>query len=181
MSSVSTPCHLLGMAGFSGSGKTTLLRALLPQLRAEGLRLAVIKHTHHNVEQDTPGKDSYELRHAGASQTLLAGPERSILTLESPRPQEPTLTASLAMLDTSVLDLVLVEGFRDEPVSKLEIHRPAHQKPLLCQHDRHILAVATDDPALPAPVPLLDLNQPHMITACILDWLTTGRLTVVAC
>ncbi|WP_107852982.1 molybdopterin-guanine dinucleotide biosynthesis protein B [Oceanimonas marisflavi] len=174
-------CRLLGIAGYSGSGKTTLLTALLPLLRAQGLRLAVVKHTHHDVEQDTPGKDSYELRHAGSTQTVLAGPRRSILTVEQPAPREPSLQESLALLDTTRLDLVLVEGFRDEPVTKLEIHRPAHGKPLLCSHDPHILAVATDVASLPVAVPLFNLNQPAGIATAISDWLATGRLTRVAC
>ncbi|MDP5291344.1 molybdopterin-guanine dinucleotide biosynthesis protein B [Oceanimonas sp. CHS3-5] len=170
-------CHLLGIAGYSGSGKTTLLTALLPLLRARGLRLGVIKHTHHDVEQDTPGKDSYELRHAGSSQTLLAGPKRSILTLEYDAPGEPSLSASLALLNTQDLDLVLVEGFRDQPLAKLEVHRPAHGKPLLSATDSHVLAVATDAPGLAAPVPLLDLNQPAIIAAAIMDWRASNRLT----
>ncbi|OXY82369.1 molybdopterin-guanine dinucleotide biosynthesis protein B [Oceanimonas doudoroffii] len=176
----SSCCALLGVAGFSGSGKTTLLRALIPLLRRRGLRLGVIKHTHHDVEQDTPGKDSYELRHAGATQTVLAGPRRSIVTLEHDSPHEPDLRASLALLNTQALDLVLVEGFRDQPLPKLEVHRPAHGRPLLCLHDTHMLAVATDDASLAAPVPLLDLNRPEDIADAIAHWRETGRLTTVA-
>ncbi|WMC09181.1 molybdopterin-guanine dinucleotide biosynthesis protein B [Oceanimonas pelagia] len=176
-----TPSHqesrLLGIAGYSGSGKTTLLTALLPLLRARGLRLGVVKHTHHDVEQDTPGKDSYELRHAGSSQTVLAGPRRSILTLEYDAPHEPSLSASLALLDTRALDLVLVEGFRDQPFTKLEVHRPAHGRPLLGATDPHILAVATDQPDLKAPVPLLDLNRPAAVADAISHWLASNRLT----
>lgn len=181
MSCKSGYCPLLGIAGFSGSGKTTLLKALLPLLREQGLTLALIKHTHHDVEQDTPGKDSYELRHAGAGQTLLAGPRRSILTLERPTHEEPCLQQSLALLHKPGLDLILVEGFRDQPFTKLEVHRPAHHKPLLCQQDPHILAVATDHHSLQAPVPLLDLNQPGQIAQAIIQWLQEQRLTRVAC
>ncbi|ATG74547.1 molybdopterin-guanine dinucleotide biosynthesis protein B [Zobellella denitrificans] len=176
MSRLDSPYALLGLAGFSGSGKTTLLRQLVALLRQRRLRIGVIKHTHHDVEQDTPGKDSYELRHAGASQCLLAGPHRSILTYENPKVQEPDLNESLSRLSLDRLDLVLVEGFREAPIPKLEVHRPAHGKPLLCRHDPHILAVATDDPGLEAPVPLLDLNDPPAIADLIGQWLAAGRL-----
>ncbi|WP_375057946.1 molybdopterin-guanine dinucleotide biosynthesis protein B [Zobellella sp. DQSA1] len=167
---------LLGFAGFSGSGKTTLLRQLVALLNRRQWRIGIIKHSHHDVEQDTPGKDSYELRHAGARQCLLAGPHRSILTYENTKVQEPDLNESLSRLSLDQLDLVLAEGFREAPIPKLEVYRPAHGKPLLCRHDPHILAVATDDAGLDAPVPLLDLNAPEAIATLIEQWLAAGRL-----
>ncbi|WP_458734793.1 molybdopterin-guanine dinucleotide biosynthesis protein B [Zobellella taiwanensis] len=176
----STPgCRLLGFAGFSGSGKTTLLRQLVTLLCQRGLRIGIIKHTHHDVEQDTPGKDSYELRHAGAVQCLLAGPGRSILTYENTLPQEPELALCLSRLDTARLDLVLIEGFRDAPLAKLEIHRPALGRPLLCRRDAHILAVASDRPDLEAPVPVLDLNDAAALAGLIEQWYRAGRLPAV--
>ncbi|MFD1008752.1 molybdopterin-guanine dinucleotide biosynthesis protein B [Oceanisphaera ostreae] len=169
---------LLGFAGFSGSGKTTLLRQLVSLLTQHQLRIGIIKHTHHDVEQDLPGKDSFELRHAGASQCLLAGPYRSILTYENAKQQEPNLKESLSRLNLDQLDLVLVEGFREAPMHKIEVHRPKYHKPLLCLHDPHILAVATDEPSLTAPVPLLDLNDASAIADVIVHWWQTGRLQV---
>ncbi|MFP2769342.1 molybdopterin-guanine dinucleotide biosynthesis protein B [Oceanisphaera sp. KMM 10153] len=173
-------CALLGFAGFSGSGKTTLLRQLVGLLTRRQLRIGIIKHTHHDVEQDQPGKDSFELRHAGARQCLLAGPHRSILTWENTKPEEPDLNESLSRLSLDRLDLVLVEGFRTAPIAKIEVHRPACDKPLLCLHDPHILAVATDVPDLVAPVPLLDLNNPAAIAEIIVHWWQAGRLPVPA-
>lgn len=178
--SASATYSLLGVAGFSGSGKTTLLRQLVSLLTQRQLRVGIIKHTHHDVEQDLPGKDSFELRHAGASQCLLAGPHRSILTYENTKPQEPDLTESLSRLSVDSLDLVLVEGFREAPINKIEVHRPDYHKPLLCLHDSHILAVATDDPELHAPVPLLDLNDAGAIADAIVHWWQTGRLQAPA-
>lgn len=171
-------CALLGFAGFSGSGKTTLLRQLVTLLHRRHLRLGVIKHTHHDVEQDSPGKDSYELRHAGAAQCLLAGPHRSILTYENTKAQEPDLNESLSRLSLDQLDLVLVEGFRAAPIPKLEVHRPDHGKPLLCLQDPHVLAVASDARQLAVPVPLLDLNDAAAIADLIGHWLAAGRLRV---
>ena len=168
--------HLLGFAGFSGSGKTTLLRQLVALLTAQGLRIGLIKHTHHDVEQDTPGKDSFELRHAGAQQCLLAGPKRTIVTFEHKKTQEANLYESIAHLNLAQLDLVLVEGFRDASIAKIEVHRPSYQKPLLCQQDSHIFALATDDPNLVAPVPILDLNDAAAIAEQIVQWWQAGRL-----
>ncbi|GHA19275.1 molybdopterin-guanine dinucleotide biosynthesis protein B [Oceanisphaera arctica] len=179
-----SPSHhssaLLGFAGFSGSGKTTLLRQLVSLLTRRQLRIGIIKHTHHDVEQDQPGKDSFELRHAGARQCLLAGPHRSILTWENTKPEEPDLNESLSRLSLHQLDLVLVEGFREAPIAKVEVHRPDCGTPLLCLHDPHILAVATDVPDLVAPVPLLDLNNPVAIAETIFHWWQSGRLQVPA-
>ena len=178
MSASSCTYSLLGFAGFSGSGKTSLLRQLVSLLTQRQLRIGIIKHTHHDVEQDLPGKDSFELRHAGASQCLLAGPHRSILTYENTKRQEPDLNDSLSRLSLHQLDLVLVEGFREAPINKIEVHRPLHHKPLLCLHDPHILAVATDEPGLSAPVPLLDLNDANAIADVIVHWWQSGRLQV---
>ena len=180
MSSPHSSCAVLGFAGFSGSGKTTLLRQLVSLLTRRQLRIGIIKHTHHDVEQDQPGKDSFELRHAGARQCLLAGPHRSILTWENTKPEEPDLHESLSRLSLDRLDLVLVEGFREAPIAKMEVHRPVCGKPLLCRHDPHIMAVATDVPGLVAPVPLLDLNDPAAIAETIVQWWQAGRLPVPA-
>ncbi|OIN09209.1 molybdopterin-guanine dinucleotide biosynthesis protein B [Oceanisphaera psychrotolerans] len=171
-------CALLGFAGFSGSGKTTLLRQLVSLLTRRQMRIGIIKHTHHDVEQDTPGKDSFELRHAGARQCLLAGPHRSILTWENTKTEDADLQLSLSRLSLDQLDLVLVEGFRDAPIAKIEVHRPVCAKPLLCLHDPHILAVATDVASLVAPVPLLDLNDPAAVADVIFRWWQAGRLRV---
>jgi len=75
---------LLGFAAFSGTGKTTLLLKLIPELKQKGLRIAVVKHAHHNFDMDTPGKDSYELRKAGTRQMVLASPMRTSLIIEHP-------------------------------------------------------------------------------------------------
>ena len=165
---------VLGFAGYSGSGKTTLLEALIPLLKQQGLRLGLVKHSHHDIEPDKPGKDSYRLRHAGCSQTLLATKARHMLYFEYPEPEreEPTLEECLAQLDHRQLDLVLVEGFRDQPLAKIEIHRPSYGKPLLYPADNNIIAFASDEPA-PAgcTLPLLELNDPNSVAAFILQWL----------
>jgi molybdopterin-guanine dinucleotide biosynthesis protein B len=135
----------IGFAGYSGSGKTTLIERLLPLFRADGLRVAVIKQSHHDVEVDTPGKDSWRHRQAGASEVLLTSPHRWMLVRELHGEPEPDLATHLARL--SPCDLVLVEGFRHAHLPKLEVWREASQRPWLHPEDPHILALVSDAPA----------------------------------
>jgi molybdopterin-guanine dinucleotide biosynthesis protein B len=151
------PIPLLGFAAYSGTGKTTLITQLIPKLAAQGLRIGMVKHSHHDIEMDNPGKDSYKLRKAGACQMVLASPHRTIMFVEQDEPAEPTLLAQLNWLDTAALDLVLVEGFRHEVFSKIELHRPSLGKPLLAATDEHIIAIASD----------ADINQPDLTTKSI--------------
>lgn len=163
---------VVGFAAWSGSGKTTLLRQLIPWFSARGLRVGLIKSSHHDIEIDVPGKDSYELRRAGATQILLTSPRRTALILEEQRESPPQLSALLARLDTDRLDLVLVEGLREVAFPKIELHRPALGKPLLYPGDPHIIAIAADKPlAQPAPIPALDLNDPAAVGAFVLKHL----------
>lgn len=157
---------VLGLAGWSGSGKTTLLEQLLPSLAAAGLRVSVVKHSHHAVAFDTPGKDSYRHRAAGAAQVMLLG-DRGVAVYEDlAAPLD--LSAQLARLQLA--DLVILEGQKWLAVPKLEVHRPALGKALLQPDDPDILAVATDA-ALPAlAVPQLDLNDIDAIAAFVLRW-----------
>jgi len=138
------PIPLLGFAAFSGTGKTTLITQLLPKLTEHGLRIGMVKHSHHDIEMDNPNKDSYKLRKAGACQMVLASPHRTILFAEQEEPEEPKLITQLNWLNTNELDLVLVEGFRHEAFTKIELHRPSLNKPLLAVDDQHIIAIATD-------------------------------------
>jgi molybdopterin-guanine dinucleotide biosynthesis protein MobB len=162
----------MGFAAFSGTGKTTLLVKLIPLLKTAGLRLAVIKHAHHKVDVDHPGKDSYLLRKAGAGQVLLASSRRWALMVEEEVETEPDLEVLMNRLDLTRLDLVLVEGFRHLRYPKIELYRPVLGKPLLFPNDPSIIALATDAIEPPAAqIPLLDINDPPMIRNFILDWL----------
>jgi molybdopterin-guanine dinucleotide biosynthesis protein B len=167
---------VLGFVAASGTGKTTLLTRLIPALRERGLRCAVIKHSHHDVEIDRPGKDSHRLREAGAGQVILASPHRIFWVQEGDGVSEPRLADLLGRLDSTSLDLILVEGFRSERLPKIEIHRPVLGAPLLCAEDPDIIALASDDAvyAAPARVPLLALNRPVEVAEFIVSWLQTG-------
>jgi molybdopterin-guanine dinucleotide biosynthesis adapter protein len=170
MSAVQTPIPLLGFAAWSGAGKTTLLTRLLPVLRGSGLQIAMIKHAHHDFDIDHPGKDSFMLRQAGASQVLVASSRRTALIIENPpdRDIEPVLQDLVGRIDPRRADLILVEGFKHVAFPKIEIHRPRLGKPLLCTEDPHIIAVATDRPeVVPAGTPTLPLDEVRVIAAFI--------------
>lgn len=155
------PTPLLGFAAWSGTGKTTLLRKLIPQLKADGIRIAAIKHTHHDVDFDLPGKDSYEMRKAGADQVLVASSKRSMLITENAsEQQEPDLQSLLEQLNHSEIDLILIEGFKHEPIPRIEIHRSSVGKPLLYPDDPQIIAIAltSSEPITPT-IPRLDLDN----------------------
>ncbi len=159
------PCPLLGFVAFSGTGKTTLLKQLIPLLKQQKLKIGLIKHAHHRFDIDIPGKDSYELRKAGADQVLVASQQRWAMITETPvQKDDPALSDMLAHLDQSELDLVLVEGFKHVAFPKLELHRPALGHPLLFPHDADILAIATDAPLQQkTALPVLDINRPETI------------------
>lgn len=164
---------LLAIAAWSGTGKTTLLKKLIPELCARGIRPGLIKHTHHNMDVDKPGKDSYELRKAGAMQTLVASKQRWALMTETPEEEELDLGWLVSRMDTSKLDLVLVEGFKHEAVAKILLFRQAagHSVNDLVI-DQHTIAVASDIP-LQLGVPVLNLNDLPEIVAFIVSWLAT--------
>ncbi|WP_018231957.1 molybdopterin-guanine dinucleotide biosynthesis protein B [Thioalkalivibrio thiocyanodenitrificans] len=167
---------VLGFAAWSGTGKTTLLTQLIPRLRERGLRIAMVKHAHHAFDVDKPGKDSYELRKAGASQMLIASSRRMALMTELNPPAEPGLPELLARLDASRADLVLVEGFKEARIPKIELHRPSLGKPLLFPDDPDIVAVASDaPPGRPCDRVLLDLNDLGTITEFVLQWQRNHR------
>ena len=164
---------LLAIAAWSGTGKTTLLKKLIPELCARGIHPGLLKHTHHNMDVDKPGKDSYELRKAGATQTLVASKQRWALMTETPEEEELDLGWLVSRMDTSKLDLVLVEGFKHEAVAKILLFRQAagHSVNDLVI-DQHTIAVASDTP-LQLGVPVLNLNDLPEIVAFIVSWLAT--------
>lgn len=157
---------IIAIVGYSGSGKTTLLELLVAQLAALGLRVNIIKHSHHDLELEPPRKDSARLRAAGAAEVMVASPFRYAIVHELRGAPEPTLAQQVARLGPA--DLTLVEGFKFEALPKLEVFRPALGKPALYPLDPHIRAVASDAPApadLPEGLAWLDLNAPETVLA----------------
>ncbi len=159
---------VLGIAGYSGSGKTTLIERLLPRLAAAGLAVSVVKQSHHDFEVDTPGKDSWRHRQAGAREVLLTSPHRWMLVGELRGGPEPDLEAHLDRL--APCDLVLVEGYKHADLAKIEIWRAANHKPWLYPDDARFIAVAADQRPADGP-PWLDLDDHAGIVAFILAWL----------
>ena len=159
---------VLGFAGYSGSGKTTLIEALLPRLNAAGVRVSIIKQSHHDFAVDVPGKDSWRHRQAGAQEVLLTSPYRWMLVNELHGEPEPTLEQHLQRL--SPCDLVLVEGFRHAGLPKIEVWRKANMQPWLHPQDTNIIAVAADaaPPYSPSPLPCFGLDDIEAVSAFIL-------------
>jgi molybdopterin-guanine dinucleotide biosynthesis protein B len=152
---------VFGLAGWSGSGKTTLTVKLIPALKRRGLTVSTIKHAHHAFDVDTPGKDSYEHRLAGAEEVLVGSAQRWALMREHRGAPEPALPELLARL--APVDLVLVEGFKNEALPKLEIWRRAVGKPLRAPGDPQIVAVASDGPVPETDRPVLPLDDVEAI------------------
>ncbi|MEQ8369231.1 MAG: molybdopterin-guanine dinucleotide biosynthesis protein B [Alphaproteobacteria bacterium] len=144
---------VFGIAGWSGSGKTTLLVRLIPELTRRGLTVSTCKHAHHNFDVDTPGKDSYEHRVAGARQVMIVSGKRWALMHELRDEPEPDFDQALKQM--AEVDLVLVEGFKKHPHDKLEVHRKDNGSACLWPDDPHVVAVASD-------VPLPDLDRPRL-------------------
>jgi molybdopterin-guanine dinucleotide biosynthesis protein B len=167
---------VLAIAAWSGTGKTTLLKALIPELCTRGLRPGLIKHTHHRMDIDTPGKDSYELRKAGAAQTLVASGQRWALMTETPEVEEPDLQYLVSRMDLSTLDLVLVEGFKHEPVAKMMLFRQGTSHTIEeLTLDEHVVAIASDTP-IDTPYPLLNINNINQIADFVEQWVKLQKV-----
>lgn len=161
----------VGFAGYSGSGKTTLVERLIPALKLRGLRVSVVKHAHHNFDIDHPGKDTYRHREAGAFEVVVASDRRLALMREFEQPAALTVHHLIAELYEGV-DWVLVEGFKDSNLLKIEVWRPQAGKPARYPVDDFIVAIATDAPQqLPEPTlrPVLDLNDPDVVAQWLVD------------
>lgn len=155
---------ILGFAAYSGTGKTTLLSQLIPIFKQRGLRVGIIKHSHHDFEIDYPGKDSYRLRAAGATPVMIVSPYRRVMISEFSGRPEILLEEQLAAFPSDGLDIIFVEGFRHERFAKIELHRPALGKALLYPDDDSIIAIASDQVLnTPPEMPCLNLNDPKAI------------------
>lgn len=167
MSGINIP--VIGFAAYSGTGKTTLLTRILPILGARHLRVGLVKHAHHEFNIDQPGKDSYRLRQAGASQVLLGSSQRWALMVEHEVKGDRPLEFHVSRLDLDSLDLVLVEGFKTAAIPKIEVYRPSLGNPPLFEDDDNIIAVATDTPdAVESDLPMFGLDDAESIADFII-------------
>ena len=162
---------VVGFAGFSGSGKTTLVECLIPALKARGLRVSVIKHAHHSFDIDHAGKDTFRHREAGAFEVLVSSAKRLALMREFEVESDPSVHHLIAELYEGV-DWVLVEGFKNSDLLKIEVWRAASGQPARYTDDDFIVAIATDSPGeLPEATlrPVLDLNDPAAVAAWLAE------------
>lgn len=162
---------VVAFAGFSGAGKTTLIERLIPWLRGRGQRVSVVKHAHHGLEIDQPGKDTWRHREAGAYEVVAASPQRLVLMREFEQPQALSVHALIQALHPGV-DWVLVDGFRDSDLPKIEVWRAAHARPARYPDDPFIVAIATDSSEqMPEPTqrPVLDLNDAQALAGWLFD------------
>jgi len=167
--------NVVGFAGYSGSGKTTLVEQLIPALKKRGLRVSVVKHAHHSFDIDRPGKDTYRHRAAGAFEVVVASSNRFALMREFEKPSVMTVHQLLAELYEGV-DWVLVEGFKDSDLLKIEVWRAPTSdyagKPARYMDDDFIVAIATDAPdQLPYATqrPVLNLNDAEAVADYLLN------------
>ncbi|EOV0100183.1 bifunctional molybdopterin-guanine dinucleotide biosynthesis adaptor protein MobB/molybdopterin molybdotransferase MoeA [Vibrio parahaemolyticus] len=165
---------IIGFAAYSGTGKTTLLEALLPKLTEAGLRIGMLKHAHHNFDVDKPGKDSYRLRKAGASQMLIASRNRFALMTETPE-AEAEFEYLLTRFDEDKLDVVLVEGCKNIAFPKIELHREEVGKPWLYPHDDNIIAIASDTAELDSELPQMNINDLDAIAQFVLQYVQDAK------
>jgi molybdopterin-guanine dinucleotide biosynthesis adapter protein len=166
---------VVGFAGYSGSGKTTLVEKLIPALKLRGLRVSVVKHAHQQFDVDHPGKDTYRHREAGAFEVVVASPHRLALMREFEQPAQLTVHQLIAELYDGV-DWVLVEGFKDSDLLKIEVWRAPSAdyagKPARYMDDDFIVAIATDAPErLPEATlrPVLDLNNSDAVAEYLVN------------
>ena len=163
--------RIIGFAGYSGSGKTTLLEKVIPLLTAQGLRIAVIKHAHHDFDIDKPGKDTFRHRQAGASEVLIISGQRWALMHELREEKEPSMEDLCARF--SPCDLILAEGYKCATIPKLEVFREENRTRQdwknIYPTDPKIVAVITDSKDA-FPLPRLDINKPGDVAAFIMKY-----------
>ncbi|MDC0093847.1 molybdenum cofactor guanylyltransferase MobA [Alphaproteobacteria bacterium] len=160
-----------GLAGWSGSGKTTLSSKLIENFTKIGIKVGTLKHAHHKFDIDKQGKDSYNLRKAGARPMIISSKERFALIQENDESEEKSLFEMLEMFSKNPIkkcDIIIVEGYKNENIPKLEVYRSIIKKPLLFTEDKNIFAIASDS-KIKASIPTFDLNNINSITDYIIE------------
>lgn len=158
--------RVFGIVGRSGSGKTTLIEAMIPWFKAQDLQVAVVKHSHHNLQFEPPHKDSSRFRSAGAREVIVASPYHYALFHNLEEQDEPRLAQLVARLDPNV-DVILVEGYRQASIPRLEVHRPSRGIEPVYPQTEQVVALASDVALVDLPLPVLDLNQPDLVAQFI--------------
>lgn len=155
---------VISIVGHSGSGKTTLVEKLVRELSGRGLTVATIKHVHHKVDLDTPGKDSYRYKAAGAAMSMLLTRNELQLVADAVTEREP---AQLAQRYMGIADWVLAEGFSHAAGDKIEVLRRACDKLPRCKIEDDLIAIVTDMDEIYPELPHFDLDDIAGISAFI--------------
>ncbi|GAB5605539.1 molybdopterin-guanine dinucleotide biosynthesis protein B [Sideroxyarcus sp. TK5] len=158
--------NIVSIVGHSGSGKTTLIEKLVRELTQRGLRVATIKHAHHKVGLDTPGKDSWRYTQAGAAMSLLVTQGGVQLVDTQVEQREPQQLAERFLGD---VDLVLAEGFSHAPGAKIEVLRRACSSQPRCAPEEGVVALVTDVDEAHAQLPHFALDDVGGIIEFILQ------------
>ncbi len=159
---------VFGFCGYSGAGKTTLIEGLIPRFTARGLKVSLIKHTHHGFDMDRPGKDSWRHREAGAQEVMLLSDQRWVLMHEMrPAHVEPPPMLDDMIKHLSPCDLLILEGFKTSPWDKIEVHRVANGKPTIWAEVSGVVAIARDE-KIDCPLPQLDINDHAAVAEFVL-------------
>ncbi len=144
---------IISIVGWSDSGKTTYLERLIPELAGRGYRLCAVKHDVHGFEMDTPGKDSWRLKRAGAVVSVVSSPAKIAVIADTGR--DLTLGEIRERFIRDV-DLIVSEGFKKDVHPKIEVFRKGTRAALLCTADDNLIAVAADCPVT-TDAPVIDL------------------------
>ena len=165
--------NVIGVTGWSGSGKTSLITRLIPEFRSRGLSVSTIKHAHHTFDTDTPGKDSYKHRAAGALEVAVSSKKRWAIMHENRDNGEPSLGELLQRM--SPADIILVEGFKNGNHAKIEVHRPSTGAELISSSNKSVIAIASDEVMTDRGLPVLDLNDTGAIADFIVHHCASAR------
>ena len=158
---------LFCIAGYKDVGKTTLTVRLVREMTERGFKVSTIKHAHHAVDIDQPGRDSYLHREAGAQEVMLVSRARWALIHELRGVDEPPLNEILDRLGPC--DIVLTEGYKRDKHPKIEVRRGGVDRPPLAEGDPSVVAIACDVAIGDAPVPVLDMDDISGIADFILS------------
>ncbi len=164
---------VFGIVGWKDSGKTTLAEGLLEEFTNRGITISLVKHTHHNVDVDRPGTDSYRHRVAGAREVVLASGSRFALMHEYRNKPELELADLLDRM--APCDLVLVEGFKRTPIPKIEVHRKGKDHELIATFDSSVVAIVADFPIAKIDLPFFKQTEVTKIADFIRDYINADN------
>ncbi len=163
-----TEMRCFGIAGWKNSGKTSLVSSLVSEMTARGVTISTLKHAHHAFDLDTPGTDSFKHRTAGAKDVVLVSENRWAIQHELQGEPEPSFEEILRRINPC--DLLLVEGYKREPIPKIEIIGPDNRDDFLWPNDQNVKAIAIDTPIDGCSLPQFERSQATEIADFILNF-----------